>query len=362
MEHLTSEKCVLALSFDAQAIYCLLCDKLLPIEPGTFCAQLLGIEKPDPTVTATRAPTKSSPHNRTPLRGLVNLGNSCWMNSTLQVLFRMPVFYSDRDGPLSASFAQLFSEVNDQGHAIRPHHFATELIRQRDFFSVREQHDAYEFLALFLDAIRDEQKGRSIGLRSTDRSDVEACLTTVIDGVFGFATTTTTECGLCHMSDRTFERTAVISLFVPYGGSTTIEECLQVYFSPSSIDADGRICEHCESIADCVTCSEFIPELMPRILVLHVSRFRVGKNGYVKNNVKVAFREILCLNDIFPFDINYRLMGLVSHYGTMDGGHYVSVARVKEEFFLFNDDVVTPLTVDRATMLQAYLLFYEKMV
>jgi ubiquitin carboxyl-terminal hydrolase 4/11/15 len=102
---------------------------------------------------------------------------------------------------------------------------------------------------------------------------------------------------------------------------------------------------------------------MPRVLVLHLSRFRLGgKGGWVKNNLKVDFPEVLALGDVFEgLDMNYRLLGFVSHAGTMQAGHYISVARVGDGYFMFNDDTVTPVLIDRARNLQAYMLFYEMM-
>jgi ubiquitin C-terminal hydrolase len=81
----------------------------------------------------------------------------------------------------------------------------------------------------------------------------------------------------------------------------------------------------------------------------------------VKNNVRVDFPEVLCMDEITGFDVNYRLLGLVTHMGTIDGGHYMSAARIGQQFFLFNDEVVQPMAIERVLALQAYLLFYERM-
>jgi ubiquitin carboxyl-terminal hydrolase 22/27/51 len=86
----------------------------------------------------------------------------------------------------------------------------------------------------------------------------------------------------------------------------------------------------------------------------------MGKNGFVKNNLKVAFDEILDLEEFVGVEVLYRLLGFVSHYGTMDTGHYTSVCRVLDEYCFFDDESVTAISFERARLLQPYLLFYER--
>jgi ubiquitin C-terminal hydrolase len=93
---------------------------------------------------------------------------------------------------------------------------------------------------------------------------------------------------------------------------------------------------------------------------VHLSRFRAGKNGYVKNNIKVAFPETLSLEPGFGISCEYRLFGFVCHYGSIDAGHYTSVAREGAFHFIFDDEEVVPVDYEKAVQLQAYLLFYQK--
>jgi ubiquitin carboxyl-terminal hydrolase 22/27/51 len=104
----------------------------------------------------------------------------------------------------------------------------------------------------------------------------------------------------------------------------------------------------------------FIPEFMPKILILHLARFKLARDAWVKNNVRVRFPELLLLEEMFHIDMLYRLEGFVSHRGTMEGGHYTAVARINDEFCLFDDETVTQISVEGACSMQAYLLFYQK--
>jgi ubiquitin C-terminal hydrolase len=150
---------------------------------------------------------------------------------------------------------------------------------------------------------------------------------------------------------------AILSLFIPIGaGATTIDECLRIYFSPAA--GDERMCERCRRPCECVMIPAF--ETFPRILVLHLSRFRIKGERYIKNNVRVEFPEGLKLDNIVGFEIAYRMIGFVSHWGTMEGGHYTSIARVRESFVEFDDTRTFRVDPMKVFDVQAYVLFYER--
>ena len=56
----------------------------------------------------------------------------------------------------------------------------------------------------------------------------------------------------------------------------------------------------------------------------------------------------------------YNLYGVSNHYGTLDGGHYTSFCKPRDEkiWYEFDDQNVTKLTVP-VNSSAAYLLFYE---
>jgi ubiquitin carboxyl-terminal hydrolase 22/27/51 len=152
-----------------------------------------------------------------------------------------------------------------------------------------------------------------------------------------------------------YSRAAILSLFIPIGGGgTTINECLRIYFSPAA--GGERMCERCRRPCECTITPAF--ETFPRVLVLHLSRFRFRDHRYVKNNVKVQFPDRLSLDDIAKFEIAYQMIGFVSHWGTMEGGHYTSIAKVGDSFVEFNDTHTFTVDPQKVFDVQAYLLFY----
>jgi len=114
----------------------------------------------------------SSPSRRTPV-GLKNLGNTCYMNSTLQCLVHSKPFseyflqsftvdhintgnkLSSR-GKLTLAYVRLLREITSGHLPISPYEFKTELGQLVSQFDGYEQHDASELLECLLDAVHED--------------------------------------------------------------------------------------------------------------------------------------------------------------------------------------------------------------
>ena len=89
-------------------------------------------------------------------------------------------------------------------------------------------------------------------------------------------------------------------------------------------------------------------------IILHLKRFQFTKNGPIK------------YNDNIDIPINwrhgYRLKSFVIHRGGFGGGHYISVVRKEDEWYLCNDSSVTKISENDVNKIlkQAYILYYSK--
>jgi ubiquitin carboxyl-terminal hydrolase 22/27/51 len=62
----------------------------------------------------------------------------------------------------------------------------------------------------------------------------------------------------------------------------------------------------------------------------------------------------------FQAQCMYELFGVVSHWGDMSSGHYVSYVKCEGFWYLVNDPWVVPVSEADVAGVQAYMLFYQR--
>lgn len=114
----------------------------------------------DVAVAIERAP---SPPLTTKWKGLRNLGNTCYLNSSLQFLCTVPEFCTrlvGHGGNLSTSLAavakQLLDNTPSSSVAVTPRQLKEAVDADTNRFSGYEQRDAHEFLSFLIDQVHDE--------------------------------------------------------------------------------------------------------------------------------------------------------------------------------------------------------------
>ncbi|KAJ0810536.1 putative ubiquitinyl hydrolase 1 [Helianthus annuus] len=156
------------------------------------------------------------------IRGLVNLGNTCFFNSVLQNLLAMDVL---RDyfmklekpvGPLTSSLKKLFIETGPSTgvrNVINPRSFFGCVCAKAPQFKGFQQHDSHELLRCLLDGLCTEES--RLQKRSQDGKSSPKHVTTFVDQIFGGQISSTVSCLECGHASVVYEPCLDLSLPLP---------------------------------------------------------------------------------------------------------------------------------------------------
>ena len=122
---------------------------------------------------------------------------------------------------------------------------------------------------------------------------------------------------------------------------------------------------------------------LPRTLIIHIRRFKKEGGGHVKDDRHVTFGQYLnlaphCTPDCIGRNKNpvvkYSLYGVICHFGSLMGGHYICYVRsrrvnlvmfencdtAEDEWYYISDSTVIPARFEDVLLSNAYMLFYDR--
>ncbi|KAI4345355.1 hypothetical protein L6164_012486 [Bauhinia variegata] len=158
------------------------------------------------------------------VRGMVNLGNTCFFNSIMQNLLaidRLRDKFLKLDtsfGPLTSSLNKLYSETNPESglkNSINPRSIFGSVCSKAPQFRGYQQHDSHELLHCLLDGLCTEELAvrKQKDLPKEDRTSFS--ITTTVDALFGGQISSAVCCTECGHSSTLYEPFLDLSLPVP---------------------------------------------------------------------------------------------------------------------------------------------------
>jgi ubiquitin C-terminal hydrolase len=321
-------------------------------------------KKPDsPSLSTTAPPTR-------PL-GLHNIGNSCYLNSALQCLFRVKsltgyLLFTDwqsdinpkspfgSGGRVVRAYQKLVSDVFNSHGCLSAREVKAAVAHQNETFSDFGQHDATEFLITILDAIHEDlnqsevARGADIDTESYSGMDLHRiCNRSIICRLFHGESHTTLEFECGHRQDVN-EPLAAWALPLPTGKKRLcLEDCIRCWEMEHEMNGDnGLWCPVCDDIRD-VRRKIKVVKFAPVILV-QLKRFKQTFHGVEKNTIPVDYPLQLNTNCFAQEGTGiYELTGVICHCGTLYGGHYTCLVRNLDDltqWYDISDSCVTRRT------------------
>ncbi|NXN95568.1 UBP42 hydrolase, partial [Rhinopomastus cyanomelas] len=298
--------------------------------------------------------------------GLMNLGNTCFINSTLQCLTYTPplanymLSLEHKKSCRKEGFCMMCTmetHINQvlcySVNAIKPTSVINGLKRIGKHFHFGSQEDAHEFLSFTVDAL---QKACLNGSTKLDRSSQA---TTLIYQIFGGYLRSRVKCLNCKAVSDTFESFLDITLDIK--AVTSVTRALEQFVKPEQLDGENSYkCSKCKKMVP--ASKRYTIHRSSNVLTITLKRFANFTGGKINKDVK--YPEYLDLRAYMSQSIGepliYALYAVLIHNGfNCTAGHYVCFIKAGDGlWYKMNDDIVEASDIKAALSQQAYVLFY----
>jgi ubiquitin carboxyl-terminal hydrolase 22/27/51 len=319
-------------------------------------------------------------NNRIGLRGLYNLGSTCFMNCIIQVLVHSPVLrdyflsdrhdckISDKSNCIVCEISNIFQEFySGKGTPISLHDLLVLIWKNASHLAGYKQQDAHEFFIATLNLLHSH-------FRDSSKSQSDPC-NCIIDEIFTGELLSDLVCSTCGHISPTFEPFKDLSLDLSFdtgGQPKSLIHCLERFTRLEHLGVK-LTCSKCNTEREFT--KELSIETLPIIASFHLKRFeQTCLNDKKKISTFIAFPDEL---DLTPFlsksqesqhlnraSAKYQLYAVVNHEGkSIDVGHYTTYIKHTKNCWIKCDDLnLISYSLDRVLSSEGYLLFYHKKI
>ncbi|XP_065018052.1 ubiquitin carboxyl-terminal hydrolase 24-like isoform X1 [Musa acuminata AAA Group] len=373
-----------------------------------------------PVVDIPKALADKAPNVKSILpRGLINSGNLCFLNATLQALLSCSLFVQllqdlrsqsipEIGYPTLHTFIKFISEFDmpdvlsaksnvkvtfESGKSFSPIMFDAVLKRFTPDLPIGissrpRQEDAQEFLSFIMDQMHDELLKLDGIFASTDGGEVPLISSSEDDGwetvgpknrsaftrtqsffpsrlsaIFGGQLRSVVK-ARGNKASATVQPFLLLHLDIFPESVNTIEDALHLFAAPETLEGYRTSAGK----AGLVSASKSVKlQKLSKVMILHLMRFSYGSEGSTKLHKPVHFPlELVLVHELIVSPSSesrrYELVATITHHGQGPSeGHYTANAKCSSGRWLHYDDAsVTAVTPNKVLHDRAYVLFYKQ--
>ncbi len=282
------------------------------------------------------------------MKGFKNIGNSCYLNSGLQMLIQNKslckiILDNSSKTPILNILGQLIKDywTNSSSYAIDPYTIKKIVGERKKIFDGFGQEDSTEFVLYLLDIIDEEIKKTEPNSKG-------------LEPIFGIKFNLRIKCKLlgCLKTYNREEFNNFLLLDID-PNSKTLDDIYRKFKSSTKLDKDNKYyCQACD--AKRIASSQTEIKHWPPHLFIWLKRFVQTLNKFSKNTQSIDIP--------LQWRHSMQLSGAIIHSGNLNGGHYMYVGRKHKTWYLFNDSSVSQINSDielKQMLSQAYWLYYQ---
>ena len=330
------------------------------------------------------------------LTGLANLGNTCYINSSLQVLSHIPELsqYSSeflkthettaKNGYLLKEWVDLYNLMWNKNSIISPNRFLKVIQtvskdNNNSHFVGFDQNDSTEFfyfiIQIFHSTLKQAPDTDSLlkyqmshhakdksfcsflnSRHKDDYSFIDALFSTYIKIEFIDKKTNKT-------LSVNYENFYILDIALP---QLTVVECLDHHFSPEELNAenDNQYYDDTEGVyKDVIKRSTIYNSPLYMIVQLKRWNLNLKKNQRViqYDPQGISMKKYHHPKSIDKSNSDYELFGIINHSGNVFGGHYYSYMKgFNGKWYEFNDTAVKEIQITKLHSNKNYCFIYRR--
>lgn len=352
-------------------------------------------------------------------RGLINTGNLCFLNATLQALLACPPFIefllelkardipevsyptlkafvdfvSEFEMPAGSNMKKKGTTIVETGRPFSPAMFEAVLEKftpgvPSGISGRPRQEDAQEFLSFVMDQMHDEllklegqssSNGRNSLLVSSPEEEewetvgpknksavtrTQSYLPSELSAIFGGQLKSVVK-ARGNKASATVQPYLLLHLDILPEAVHNIEHALRLFSAPETLEGYRASTAGKAGVVSAVKSVKI--QTLSKIMILHLMRFSYGSEGSTKLHKPVHFPlEFRLERDLLVSPTNesrnYELVATVTHHGREPSkGHYTADVRYSNGRWLrFDDAFVNSVPTSKVLQEQAYVLFYKQ--
>lgn len=339
-------------------------------------------------------------HNKG-LVGLENLGNTCFLNSCLQVLnntYELNIFleskscknYIKKDIP-EANFIDEWEDLrnvmwSDNG-LVAPRKFVHSLqkmasLKNRDIFTGWSQNDMPEFLQFFIECIHNSISRSEIvvinGIAKNAKDKIAIKCYEMIKQIYKKEYSEIYELfyGINYSQLISLETNETVSIMpecfftvdLPIKNqnktATNLYDCFELFTEPEYLEGDNAWFNENTNQKENVK-KQYSFWKFPKIIVIILKRFSMDGTNKITDLIDFPLENLDLSKYVKGYhsdSYKYDLYGVCNHVGNVSGGHYTAFVKNSQNVWNhFNDNQVEKLEKSELVVSPlAYCLFYRK--